>query len=203
MAETHANTPATLRVKEIGTMPESDASLVGRARKGDAEAYETLVRRYLRTAHAVAFAVLGETADAQDTCQDAFITALERLDDCRDPERFGAWLLQIVRNRAHNVRRYHAVRSAVSVEDISLASDGASPARSAERKELREQLTQALAQLSPVQREVVLLHDLEGWRHREIAEVLELPEGTVRAHLFHARRFLRPLLSKGLSVEEG
>jgi len=184
-------------------MPDSDASIVERARKGDAEAFESLVRRYLRAAHAVALSVLGETADAEDACQDAFIAALERLNDCRNPDRFGAWLLQIVRNRAHNLRRYRNVRSAVPLEDISVATDGASPAKCAERAELREWLVSALAKLSDVQREVVVLHDLEGWRHREIAEVLGLPEGTVRAHLFHARRILRPLLAAGNFLEEG
>ena len=183
-------------------MPDSDFRLVELARGGDAEAFDSLVRRYLRAAHAVALAVLGEMSDAEDACQDAFIAALERLDDCRNPERFGAWLLQIVRNRAHNIRRYRNVRAAVSLDDVTVASDGLNPARSAERKELRERLASALGKLNDVQRDVVVLHDLEGWRHREIAEVLGLPEGTVRAHLFHARRILRPLLAAGL-LEEG
>jgi RNA polymerase sigma-70 factor, ECF subfamily len=167
-----------------------DAALVDRARRGDAAAFEVLVRRYTRPAFAIALAVVREQADAEDVCQDAFIRALERLDDC-DPTRFGAWLLRIVRNRAHSVRRYLGVREATALDAIPLASDLAGPARETERARLREDLRAALGELREVQRQVVLLHDLEGWKHREIGALLDLPEGTVRAHLFHARRALR------------
>lgn len=168
----------------------SDASLVERAREGDDAAFEALVRRYLRPAHAVALAVLKEPADAEDACQDAFVKALERIDDC-EPARFGPWLLRIVRNRAHSVRRYLGVREASPLDVVAVASTQAGPERQLERGRLRDDLLAALAGLKEVQRQVVLLHDLEGWKHREIGELLDLPEGTVRAHLFHARRALR------------
>jgi RNA polymerase sigma-70 factor, ECF subfamily len=167
-----------------------DAALVERAREGDAAAYEALVRRYMRPAHAVALAVLKEPADAEDAVQDAFVRALERLDDC-EPARFGAWLLRIVRNRAHSLRRYLGVREAAPLDAVAVASGRPGPERQAERAQLRADLLAALGQLKEVQRQVVLLHDLEGWKHREIGELLDLPEGTVRAHLFHARRALR------------
>lgn len=168
-----------------------DAVLVERAIRGDAAAFEALVHRYARSAHAVALAVVKEPADAEDVCQDAFIRALERLEECRNPARFGAWLLRIVRNRAHSVRRYLGVRTAAPLDTVALSSGEPGPGHDAERTELREDLLEALADLTEVQREVVLLHDLEGWKHREIGELLGLPEGTVRAHLFHARRALR------------
>jgi RNA polymerase sigma-70 factor, ECF subfamily len=167
-----------------------DATLVAGARRGDAAAFELLVRRYTRPAFAIALAVVKEQADAEDVCQDAFIRALERIDDC-DPARFGAWLLRIVRNRAHSVRRYLGVREASALDAVPLASSTPGPARETERAMLRDDLMSALSELKEVQRQVVLLHDLEGWKHREIGELLELPEGTVRAHLFHARRALR------------
>ena len=168
-----------------------EAVLVERARRGDAAAFETLVRRYARQAHAMALAVVKEQADAEDVVQDAFIRALERLEECRNPARFGAWFLRIVRNRAHSVRRYLGVRDAAPLDAVPLSSDEPGPARDTERSRLREDLMEALGTLTEVQREVVLLHDLEGWKHREIGELLELPEGTVRAHRFHARRALR------------
>jgi RNA polymerase sigma-70 factor, ECF subfamily len=167
-----------------------DAVLVGLAREGDRAAFELLVRRYTRPAYAIALAVVKEPADAEDVCQDAFIRALERIEDC-EPERFGAWMLRIVRNRAHSVRRYLGVRDASPLDTTSLASTRAGPAREAERSQLRSDLLDALAGLKEVQRQIVLLHDLEGWKHREIGELLEMPVGTVRAHLFHARRALR------------
>jgi RNA polymerase sigma-70 factor (ECF subfamily) len=183
-------------------MHDTDAQLVERTRKGDAHAFEWLVRRHLRTAHLVALSVVGEPADAEDICQDAFIAALERLDDCRHPDRFLAWLLQIVRNHAYSLHRSQRVRRALPLEGAIRAVDhGANPAGDAARAELRERLTTEIQELSEVQREVLLLHDLEGWRHREIAELLGLPEGTVRAHLSYARRNMRERLGTALCEE--
>jgi RNA polymerase sigma-70 factor (ECF subfamily) len=141
----------------------------------------------------VALAVTGSEADADDVCQDAFVTAIERIDDCREPARFGGWLLQIVRNRGRNLLRQHQVRRTEPLEGLAVES-GASPVSDLDRLELRRRLLEALAELPEVQREVVLLHDLEGWKHGEIADRLDLPSGTVRSHLHHARRRLRRVL---------
>lgn len=167
-----------------------DATLVERAREGDAPAFEVLVRRHFRAAYAVALAQLGNAMDAEDVCQDAFLRALKRLDDCRHPDRFSGWLLRIVRNRAHNYRDYRRVRDGLPLE----RSNASEPARGPEalrRSRLRSRLESALACLTPIQREVVLLYDLEGWRHREIAETLEISEVMSRQHLYVARRKLR------------
>lgn len=177
-----------------------DRLLVERARRGDAAAFEALVRRYYRAAHALALAVLGNPMDAEDVCQDAFVRALERLDRLRQPERFSAWLLQIVRNRARNFRSYRRVRSALSLEHVKAASDE-DAGREAESEQLRRQLESALTELSEIQREVVLLHDLEGWKHREIGELLGLSEGMSRQHLMTARRLLRERLGTKLLKE--
>ncbi len=183
-------------------MSESDARLVALARAGDTDAFEALVRRHLRAAYAVALSVLGAVADAEDVCQDAFLVALERLEDCRRPERFAAWLLQIVRNRARNAIRYAGVRQALPLEAIHGVAGGQSPDREAIRARVRDRLLDALQELPEIQRQVLMLHDLEGWRHREIAEALEIPEGTARAHLSQARRAMRRLLGAELMEEE-
>lgn len=167
-----------------------DAALVRRALAGDPRSFETLVRRYMRPAHAVALGIMKEPADAEDVVQDAFVTALERLDEC-DPEKFGGWFMRVVRNRAHSVRRYLGVRDAAPLDAVPTASPTPGPHGEAERSELRRELEEAIGTLTEVQRQVVLLHDLEGWKHREIGALLDLPTGTVRAHLFHARRALR------------
>lgn len=141
-------------------------------------------------AYSVALGIMKERADAEDVVQDAFVKALERLEDC-DPHKFGAWFLRIVRNQAHSTHRYLGVRDAAPLDAVPSASDEPGPQQDAERMQLRRTLLHAMDGLSDVQRQVLLLHDLEGWKHREIAEILEVPEGTVRAHLFHARRALR------------
>jgi len=170
-----------------------DAEFVLRARAGDPEAYGELVSRYQRSAYALAFAVTRRHEDAEDAAQESFVVALERLDECRNPEKFGGWLLAIVRNRARNLVRRETLRSGDALPP-SIASPVPGPDRETERGELRERLTVALGELTDVQREVVLLHDLEGWKHREIAGVMDMPPGTVRSHLHYARKKLREAL---------
>lgn len=175
-----------------------DAALVRRARAGGTDAFEALVRRHYRAAWAVALAVTGNAADAEDVCQDAFCAALERLDDCREPDRFAGWLLRIVRNTGHNWRAHQERRAA---RPLAPEQAGRAPAPSAERADLRARLAAALRTLSDVQRTVVLLHDLEGFTHREIAATVGCSEGMSRQHLFTARRHLRALLD-GDAVRE-
>ena len=176
-------------------MEERDAELVQRVRRGDRSAAGRLLERYMRACRAVALAVARTEADADDVCQDAFVAAIERIEDCRQPDRFGGWLLQIVRNRARNVARERGVRRTVPL-DISVPAAGRSPVEEAERTELRERLLAALEVLPERQREVLLLHDLEGWKHWEIAERLELPPGTARSDLHQARRRLWQILGE-------
>ncbi len=178
-------------------LTETDAVLVARARGGDGAAFETLVRRHLRAAYAVALAQLGEEADAQDAVQDAFVTALKRIEDCRKPDQFASWLLSIVRNRARDHRRYRTVRDALPLDAASEAADRrADPGRDAENAELRQDLLGALDTLTPLQREVILLYDVEGWSHKEIGSKLGISDGSARVHLFNARRALRDKLTE-------
>lgn len=183
-------------------MTDSDARLVQSARGGDVEAFDQLVRRHARAAYSVALSVLVDPHDAEDACQDAFLLALQRIEQCRDPDRFSGWLLQIVRNRSRNVRRSREARPALRLESMDSLAGASRPAHEAHRSEVRGRLIDAMTALTEVQREVLLLHDLEGWRHREIAAALELPEGTVRYHLFQARRTLRPLLRPLMPEED-
>jgi len=176
-------------------MPLSDAELIAQVLQGRADAFETLVRRHLDAAWAVALARTGSPDDAEDVCQDALLSALQRLPDLRDPERFAGWLLEIVRNRALNLVRARRVRDALPLDAVGPTAAADSPAREAERAILREDLVQALDGLTAVQREVVLLHDVEGWRHAEIAARIGVAEGTVRFHLHQARKALHARLA--------
>jgi RNA polymerase sigma-70 factor (ECF subfamily) len=176
-----------------------DAALVVRARTGDAAAFGALVRRHLPAAYAVARSVVAERADAEDVCQDAFAAALAQLETCRPAEMFRGWLLQIVRNRAISLLRWQRVRTAAVLGDAPGETDAPSAAESplvgAERADLRARLNAALAALSDEHRTVVLLHDIQGWNHRDIAELLGVAEGTSRSALFYARRRLRTQLA--------
>lgn len=172
-----------------------DATLVARARAGDSAAFEELVRRHYRAAWVVALAVTGSRVDAEDVCQDAWVRALEKLDSLRQPELFAHWLLQVVRNTAHNRRVYEKRRAAAPFDDSAVAAQ-ADPRHDPEALVLGARLEDALAQLNETQREVVLLHDLEGWEHRAIAQALGLSETNSRQHLFQARKRLRARLDE-------
>lgn len=176
----------------------SDDVLVRRIRTGDDGAYGALVARYMKPAYAVALSVTGRHEDAEDAIQESFLVALQRLDECRNPERFAGWLLTIVRNRSRNLVRRESLRTADPIPPGTSGRE-AGPDRVTERVELRERLQEALDTLPPVQREIVLLHDLEGWKHREIADRLDLPSGTVRSHLHFARKALRSVLGGSLN----
>ncbi len=172
------------------TASASDAYLVRKAQAGDNQAFGVLVGRYMRAAYAVSLSVTGRHDDAEDAAQEAFMVALARLDDCRTPDRFAGWLLTIVRNRARNLVRREVLRDTDVLPDTA-AARGRTPEKATEDAELHARLVTALRRLPEVQREIVLLHDLEGWRHREIAEHLGIPSGTVRSHLHFARKSLR------------
>jgi RNA polymerase sigma-70 factor (ECF subfamily) len=172
----------------------SDGDLVREALGGRSEAFGVLLTRYMRPAYLVAFSITGNKEDAEDVAQEAFLVALERLEDCRKPERFGGWFLTIVRNRSKNLLRREKVRSGEDIAEGLLPGDG-TPEEDLVRVELRGHLEAGLEGLAAPRREVLLLHDLEGWKHREIAEKLGIPEGTVRSHLHFARRHLRKRLS--------
>lgn len=172
-----------------------DGDLVRKARCGDGRAFGTLVDRYMRPAYSVALSITRSHEDAEDAAQESFLVALEHLEECRNPDKFGGWLMTIVRNRSRNLVRREALRQTDQVP-IGARSKDRGPDQNTETSELRGQLRRALETLPQVQREIVLLHDLEGWKHREIAERLEIPPGTVRSHLHFARKALRAKLDE-------
>ena len=181
--------------REVARIGEQDeAVLVARALAGDRAAFGVLVARYAATARRVARAVLGDPDDADDAAQDAMLSALLKLRqyDARRP--FGPWLLRIVANAATDRRRRRAVRR-VEPLDPGLVAGGSRPDLAAERWALSARLREALAELPERRRIAVVLFDVEGYSHAEIAQVLGIPEGTVRSEVFHARRRLRALLA--------
>jgi|SRR3989441_236683 len=175
-------------------IPQQDEpALVARVLAGDRAAFGTLAERYAGVARRVARAVLSDPDDADDAAQDALLSALVKLDQY-DPRRpFGPWLLRIVANAATDRRRRRTVRR-VEPLDPALVAGGSRPDVVAERRALSERLRGALAELPARRRMAVVLFDVEGYSHAEIAGILGIAEGTVRSEVFHARRRLRVLL---------
>lgn len=170
-----------------------EAELVRRTLAGDRDAFGALVDRYAAQARRVARAVLQDPDDADDAAQDAFLSALVKLEQY-DPRRpFGPWLMRIVANAATDRRRRRSVRTTEQL-DPGVVGGGSRPDVVAERSALSTRLREALAQLPERRRLAVVLFDVEGYTHAEIAGMLKIPEGTVRSEVFHARRKLRTLL---------
>lgn len=164
------------------------------AQKGDADAYGRLVMAHSAVARRVAYGVLGNWAEADDVVQDASLAgwqAIERF----DPERaFRPWFLRIVANAALDQLRRRRVRDGEPLHE-SIPSRSATPDLIAGRAILREKIAEAMKGLPERQRVAVMLFDGEGYSHGEIAAVLQVPEGTVRSYVFHARRALRKALA--------
>lgn len=179
---------ATARfVAEHGT---DERALVLSAQRGEREAFSQLVRTHERRAYAVARAIVVNHEDAEDAVQEAFLHAYRALHRFLPDQAFGAWLHRIVANAALDITRRRKVRDADELPE-TLASPFRDPA---EGSELRRRLQDALATLPVRQRSVIVLHDVEGFRHAEIGKMLSIPEGTARSDLHYARSHLRAVL---------
>jgi RNA polymerase sigma-70 factor (ECF subfamily) len=167
-----------------------DAELAALAQAGDREAFGELVGRHAGQARRVTRAVLGDPDEADDAAQDGFLAALRHLGRY-DPERpFGPWLMRIVTNAAYDRRRRRKVRSAEPLSE-RLRTGEAPPDIVTDRRGFQDAVVAALETLPERQRVAIVLFDVEGYSHREIAQILGVPEGTARSDVFHARRTLR------------
>ena len=181
----------------------TDADLVGAAIQGDADAYRGLVERYQGRIFSLVYGVVRNREDARDLTQDAFVKAYQNLPRFRLESSFYTWLCRIAMNVSIDHTRRMKLRSHGEYDDgvasrasgvISMQHHRASPAREVERGQLREAILVALDALPEEQRQVVVLREVEGLSYKEIAEVMEIPEGTVMSRLYYARRKLQEVL---------
>jgi RNA polymerase sigma-70 factor (ECF subfamily) len=170
--------------------PADEKALVLAAQRGEEAAFSELVRRHQRRAYAVARAIVINHEDAEDAVQEAFLHAYRAIARFLPDQAFGAWLHRIVANAALDVTRRRNVRDADELPE-TVSSPFKDPA---EKGELRQRLTMALDTLPARQRAVIVLHDVEGYKHAEIGKMLDIPEGTARSDLHYARSQLRQLL---------
>lgn len=178
-----------------------DAELAARAGAGDREAFGTLVERYAAQARRLARSILGNADDADDAAQDGFLAALRGLERYDPTRPFGPWLLRIVANAASDRRRRLKVRSTEPIPADAVTREPG-PDQLADRNAFRAEFAAALARLPTRQRIAVVLFDVEGYSHRDIAQVVNVSEGTVRSDVFHARRALREMLAQWKGKKE-
>jgi len=178
-------------------LDEIEDTLVERARRGDADAYEELVRRYTEMAFRAAYLVTGSAPDAEEAAQDAFVKAFRALSRFRAGAPFRPWLLRIVGNEARNRRRAAGRRAALELrlaEGIGAGGAAPSPEAAAEAAEERRALLRALMMVGDDHRQVVGCRYLLQLSVEETAATLGIPEGTVKSRLARALTHLRELM---------
>jgi RNA polymerase sigma-70 factor (ECF subfamily) len=196
--------PATVPEPEPA-VPEAEMDLVRRAQGGDLEAYDELVKRYQERIYATVYHMTSNHEDANDLAQDSFIKAFQALKSFKGGSSFYTWLYRIAVNKTINFIKQRKNRIHMSLNDldfnaennpdlVALISDK-TPRRDAGLKELQEKLNAAMLKLSEPHRLVVVLHDVQGMSHEEVAEVMDCNIGTVRSRLFYARQQLQSLLT--------
>src|SRR5215470_1404042 len=181
-----------------------DQALVERCRNGDVAAFEPLVEKYRERVWRLAFNYLRDREEAWDVAQDAFIRAWQALPSFRGQSAFYTWLFRIVINVATDRARQRSARGrafgteAVPEEDWDrvLVEPGGGPDTAAARAEQRARIRRGLDALPEHHRAIIMLSDLEGLSYREIAEVLDIPMGTVMSRLHNARKRLREVLGR-------
>lgn len=166
---------------------EPDRSTIDRARSGDQGAFEEIVRARMDAVYRLTYAILGDEADARDAAQDTFVSAWRRLRGLQDTDRFDAWLQRVAVNSARMVHRARRRRGIREIPASRLGGVPDLPATATEAERDARLLDAALRHLDLDQRELLVLHHLEGRPLTEIAEVLSIPVGTVKSRLHTAR----------------
>ena len=171
---------------EHDTVPDDDAADVKAAAAGDVPAFERLYRRHVARVHGVVWRLAGGVqARADDLVQETFLRAWRHLDSFRGGSRFSTWLHRLAVNTA-----LMDLRSARSRPDIGAGPAG-DEAHHTDDPGQQMDLQRAVSSLPPRARAVLVLHDIEGWQHREIAAELDMAVGTSKAQLHRARQLLR------------
>ena len=177
----------------------ADRDLVDRARKGDRDAFSFLVVRHQDRIYTAVLRFCGDAEDARDIVQRAFLNAWRRLDAFKGDSAFTTWMYRIAFNESVSFRREGGRRKLVALQgrDGEPGPEPADDRRPSDRLESEEgkgKVQEALNQLDPDERKILILKELEDRSYDEIAEILEIPKGTVRSRLFRAREALREKL---------
>lgn len=182
-----------------------DETLVARVQHGDASAFDHLVGRYKERLYATVYHMTSNHEDANDLVQEAFIKAYKSIGSFKRESSFYTWVYRIAVNRTINHLKRRKNKNHFSFDDIDshIQNDPdfvelmshVTPRREVGLTELQEKLNEALQKLSEAHRAVVVMHDVQGMTHADIAKVIKCSEGTVRSRLFYARQQMQGLLS--------
>ncbi|MFZ5774974.1 MAG: RNA polymerase sigma factor [Thermodesulfobacteriota bacterium] len=178
------------------------AGLVRALRQGDRDAFARLVRLHQARIYNLALGYVKQEDEARDLTQDIFLTVFRRIGDLADENKFSAWLYQLALNHCRNRYRSLSRRGFFNSQPVDdpvvepLLRSEATPEKALEKKQLETQVRTAIAALSPAEREIVLLRDLQGLSYEEIGDILAIPLGTVKSKLNRARVALASRLKR-------
>jgi RNA polymerase sigma-70 factor, ECF subfamily len=173
--------------------------LIRRAQQGDQAAFEALYREHVGRVYALCLRLTADRARAEELTQDAFVRAWQRLASFRGESAFGSWLYRLTVNvvfLSQRTERRRELRLFASDDPAALERAPDTAGKGGGGPGLRLDLERAVASLPPGAREVFVLHDVEGYRHEEIARLTGIAVGTSKAQLFRARRLLREALNQ-------
>jgi len=169
----------------------NDRDIILRCKKGDVESYGEIVQKYQKMIYNIVYRMLGDPADAEDITQTAFIKAYENLDRYNPEYPFFSWIHRIAVNEALNFIKQR--QRIVELEDTHASPDN-DPEDEYAQNEIQQQIDQALENLTPANRIIIILRHFGELSYREISEILDVPEKTVKSRLFTARQELRSIL---------
>ena len=180
-----------------------DKHIVAEARRGDLSAFEELVKRYEKRVYAIALRSSASPEDAADITQEVFLKAWRSMESFRGDSGFSTWLFRITMNLCVDHARHKQTQSQTQSlvqgeedEERPIPDPAPTPEEHLDNSELGRELAAALDEVSEEHRRIVLLRDVSGMSYTEIAEVLEISEGTVKSRLSRARIALRKILLK-------
>jgi RNA polymerase sigma-70 factor (ECF subfamily) len=174
----------------------TDLELVERAKGGDTDAFRVLYDMHVDRIYRLATRMAGDQELARDFTQDTFVRAWQRLDGFRGESAFSTWLHSIAVSVSLNGLRQrdrHRTREAPLDDAVDIA-----PSARRVEPDVKDRLHRALDELPEIYRTVFLMHDLEGYSHGDIAETLDIAQGTSKARLFRARAKLRESLGEAM-----
>ena len=188
---------------------DEDAALVSLCRKGEIDAFESLVERHQKKMLNIAYRMTGNYEDACEIVQDAFVAAFKSLRQFEGRSRFSTWLYTIVVNHARNhlkkpgtvaSRAEYSLDEPINSEEGFIRHEPASPEPSAlerlEQKDIQAHVQQCINALDSEFREVLVLRDIQGFAYDEIGSLLKIADGTVKSRLFRARESIKNCLKK-------
>ncbi len=174
----------------------NDRDLVRKIQNGDQRAFETLLDLYEKKVYRLALRFTGSTSDAEDVTQNIFLGIYRGLPKFRGSSSLNTWIYRIAMNHCMEFQRRRKMDNLPLQEELALVSTDwrEDPVQAAGKQELSERLEAAIAKLSPLHREVIVLHELQGLTYLEVAASLNVPVGTVKSRLSNAFKRLRELL---------